>query len=130
MTFLRNFGWTLLWALVILVLCLLPGKDLPSFWWTEILSIDKFVHAGVFAVLVWLLLRSLRLRTPDLPLRSREVRIALALCIAYGGALEIMQGAFLPDRFADLMDFLANALGCWLSWWWMKRIKDAAAATT
>jgi VanZ family protein len=126
MTFLKHLYWALLWALVILVLCLLPGKDVPSFWWTQVLSIDKFVHAGVFFVLVILIVRGLRRRDPDLALRSRTTARWLAACIAYGGVLEIMQGVFLTDRYADILDFLANALGCGLAWWWMRRRETVA----
>lgn len=121
MTFLKHLHWALLWAMVILGLCLMPGRDIPSFWWTELLSMDKFVHAGMFAVLVVLVVRGLRKRRPVLALRSRTVLFWSLACVAYGGALEIMQGTLMTDRYADLLDFLANTLGCGIGWWWLAR---------
>lgn len=121
MTFLKHLRWALLWALVILVLCVLPGRDIPSFWWAEVLSVDKWVHAGMFCVLVLLLTRGLRAHHGTFDPRSRRMLWWMLACIAYGGALEIVQGALLPDRSADMLDFLANALGCGLGWWWVGR---------
>ena len=124
---LKHLRWALLWALVILALCALPGKDIPKIWWAEWLSLDKLVHAGVFAVLIVLLIRGLRRHYGQVDLRSRTVRWWIAGCIAYGGALEIMQGALLTDRMADLSDFVANSVGCGLGWWWSRRRERKAA---
>jgi VanZ family protein len=126
--FLKHLRWALLWALVIFILCVLPGKDIPSFWWTDLLSIDKLVHAGVFGVLVLLLSRGLRAHYGGLELRSRRMLLWILACIAYGGALEIMQGVFLTDRYADVLDFLANSAGCGLAWWWLDRKARVARA--
>jgi VanZ family protein len=97
------------------------GKDILRSEWTDLLSIDKFVHAGVFAILVLLLVQGLRKRDGGLDLRSRAMAWWLTACVAYGGLLEIMQGAFLVDRYADVLDFLANGAGCVAAWWWLDR---------
>lgn len=128
MAFLRHLRWALLWALVILGLCVIPGKDIPKIWWAELLSLDKLVHASVFVVLVVFLVRGLRAQYGQLDLRSRRVFWWIAACIAYGGSLEVMQGTLLSDRSADLLDFLANSVGCGVGWWWMRR-KEIRAAT-
>ena len=52
---LRSFRWALAWALCILVLCLMPGRALPSWDWFDLLSLDKLVHAGMFGTLTVLL---------------------------------------------------------------------------
>jgi VanZ family protein len=118
---LKHLRWALLWALFILVLCLIPGGDLPQWKWADLLSVDKLVHAGVFALLLVLLIRGLRGRYGAVPVRSRIMLFAILICIAYGGALEIMQGTLLVDRSADLLDFLANTMGCGLGWLWLRR---------
>ena len=128
MTLFKHLRWALLWALVILGLCAIPGRDLPQWSWADLLSIDKLVHASIFAILVILLVHGLRRSRPLLSLHSRAVWTALALCVAYGGALEIMQGTLLSDRSADVLDFLANSFGCGLGWWWLRR-KEREAAT-
>ena len=121
MTALRHYRWALVWALFILLLCLIPGYDLPKWKWAELFSVDKLVHAGVFAVLVILLVRAVRSHHGEVDLRSRGILLWIGACIAYGGALEIMQGTFFIQRTADLLDFIANGTGCLLGWWWLQR---------
>ena len=50
----------LLWALLILILCGIPGKDLPdlSFW--ESLSFDKIFHFILFFILVIFMIRGFK----------------------------------------------------------------------
>ena len=95
----------ILWAFFIAFLCGIPGKDLPSIGWLEMLSFDKFVHAGMFATLYFLSFRSLLFQS----LQQRWVLILS--CMAYGALLEILQGALFVDRSADVYDFIANSIG-------------------
>jgi glycopeptide antibiotics resistance protein len=99
---------TVAWALVILVLCAIPGRDLPNISWLALLAFDKWVHAGIFFVLVLLFLRA-----NVLELKSQIVvaRMGLAAMIVYGGLLEVMQGALFEERTADVYDFIANSFG-------------------
>ena len=43
------------WAFIILGLCSMPGQYVPSFSFLELLSFDKWVHAGIFFTLCCLL---------------------------------------------------------------------------
>lgn len=115
MTALRSLRWALLWALLILVLCLIPGSDLPQWSWADLLNVDKLVHALMFAVLVVLIVRGLRER-PASATGLGPILVAVLFAIPYGGALELMQGGLLTDRVADLGDFIANTIGCGLGW--------------
>lgn len=124
---LKHLRWTLLWALVILGLCAVPGKDLPQWRWADLLSVDKLVHAGVFAVLVVLGARGLRAQHHGLAMRSRAMAVLIACCVLYGGALEVMQGTLMTDRSADVLDFVANSAGCGLAWGWLRRRERKAA---
>lgn len=100
----------LVWALVILVLCAIPGRDLPHSDWLEALSFDKWVHAGIFFVLELLSIRSLALSSSP-RLRKYAALFTAVGAIAYGGALEIMQEAVFSERSADVYDFIANSFG-------------------
>lgn len=108
-----NKYWpTYLWALFILLLCAIPGQDLPKVWWMELLSIDKPVHATLFFVMTLLLYRNLTfLGKPFLT----AITSSLIFSMAYGGALEIMQGAYFENRSADIYDFVANTTGAILA---------------
>lgn len=104
----RNYWPAILWAGVILGLCAIPGGDLPDIGWASLLNLDKIVHAAVFLVLfiaIWLGGRS-----KGVP--SRKVgAVALILCAGYGWATELLQQYVFQDRTADVMDFIANAVG-------------------
>ena len=102
----------MLWALVILILCGMPGKDIPHISFLELLSFDKFVHAGIFFVLILLTVRGFLLQTRSFKLQRSAKTIAFILCVIYGGSLEIMQGTICIDRTADIYDFIANSFGC------------------
>lgn len=101
----------MLWALFILVLCGIPGRDIPHISFLELLSFDKFVHAGVFFVLLLLLIRGSVLQTRFNFLSQYSFSISGSLCILYGGILELMQEAVFEERSADLYDFVANSFG-------------------
>jgi len=92
-------GAAIVWTLVIAFLTLLPGKDLPEI---SIVNFDKVAHLGVFALLQFLYLRWL----------GRYLMWITVSCIFYGGLIELLQGAFYVDRYADVWDFVFNALGC------------------
>ena len=111
----RNFkiyAPPLLWALLIGILCGLPGKDIPHISFLELLSFDKWVHFGLFFVLVLLINRAVR-QTAN---RKNSMVVALCLSIPYGGLLEIMQQELFEERSADLFDFIANSAGCFSAW--------------
>jgi VanZ family protein len=106
-----RYNWpVLVWALVILVLCAIPGRDLPHSDWLEALLFDKWVHAGVFFVLEVLSIRGIAFSNSQ-SLRKLAVLVTGAGAVVYGGALEIMQGALFSERTADLYDFIANSFG-------------------
>ena len=102
---------TITWSLIILILCGIPGRDIPHISFLEMLSFDKWVHAGIFFVLALLAVRGFRLQQKSAALKKHASRIALALCISYGGLLEIMQGTLFEERSADVYDFIANSVG-------------------
>jgi VanZ family protein len=98
-----------------MILCGIPGRDIPHISFLEILSFDKWVHAGVFFVLTLLAVRGFRLQKNSNAFKKHAVLISLALCISYGGILEILQGTIFEDRSADIYDFIANSFGCILA---------------
>lgn len=106
----KYFLLPLIWALFILGACAMPGKDIPHISFLEILQFDKWVHAGIFFVLALLLMRGMKF-TYVRAAHITAILFALAICIPYGGLLEIMQGTLFVDRSADLYDFIANSFG-------------------
>jgi VanZ family protein len=109
--FLKHTKWAMLWALLILILCGIPGKDIPHISFLELLSFDKLVHAGIFFVLVLLAIRGFLLQSTITFLQANARVLAVVFCIVYGGLLEIMQGTLFQERSADVFDFIANSIG-------------------
>ena len=97
---------TVLWALVILFLCLLPGSSLPAWDWFALLDLDKLVHAGMFFVLALLLSRALLARGA-----SRWLLWAVLISALYGVATECMQGLEAMGRRMEINDMIANTVG-------------------
>lgn len=112
-----KYNWpVLIWALIILLLCGMPGKDIPHFSWLEALSFDKWVHAGIFFVLAILGIRGLKLQHKFI-LQEWAIRITAVWCISYGGLLELLQAALFEERSADIYDFIANSFGVVIGVW-------------
>lgn len=98
------------WALVILALCGMPGRDIPHISFLEILAFDKWVHAGIFFILALLMIRGFRLQKSSW-VRKYAIAVTILFCVLYGGALELMQAAVFVERSADVYDFIANSFG-------------------
>ena len=96
---------TVLWAFFILVLCVIPGKDLPN---SNIWQIDKVVHFALYLILAYLLFASAANRLHKTQL------ILLAISMIYGFIIECIQDFFLLDRFFDWNDVLANSVGAFI----------------
>lgn len=109
--FFRHTKWAQLWALFILVLCGIPGRDIPHISFLELLSFDKFVHAGIFFVLILLSIRGFSLQTKFQTIQTYSKSFSFVFCVIYGGLMEIMQGTIFIGRSADVFDFIANSFG-------------------
>ena len=91
-----------LWSLAILLViavCLLPSSDLPELPDNS----DKIEH-----LLSYFLLAS---GAVQLFLRGRALWLAAVGLVMLGVGIELAQGAFTSDRFADPLDALANTVG-------------------
>ena len=108
--FLRYNLFTILWFFLILVLVMLPGRQLPKLGET-LFSIDKVVHTFLFAVLALLMVVGFLKQSTYPILRNNAIRSALILSVAYATSIEIIQ--FLADgRTFDFYDAVANVSGC------------------
>lgn len=96
----------LLWLVIITILSVMPNVQLPSF---NLFSMDKLAHAGVYGIFTWLLLRGYEKfkGTPG----NRIFIIITCISIFYGVLMEFVQFAFIPGRFYEIDDMLANAFG-------------------
>lgn len=119
---LRGRWWpAALWALFILVLCLFPGPALPTWEWADLISLDKSVHAALFAVLYILVALAMDEQYAPIAPRSKSMALAFLLTLGYGAATEWMQQIPALGRRGDLLDLLANAVGAMLGLVYFRR---------
>ena len=92
----------------------IPGKDLPqSGFFTQIPYFDKWVHIGMFGMLVYLfgvaLYKTLK--------KGRIFLLGVAVTgIVYGIAMEYVQRDFVSNRSFDMADIAADTVGCLLAY--------------
>lgn len=98
-TYLSNTRWpAIVWTLLIVLACTLPGKSLPD---APVLGFDKIVHAGMFIgwTSLWLFLFP----------KNRLFLVLLG--VAFGIFLEFYQQWLPFDRTFDWWDAAADGLG-------------------
>ena len=103
------------WLLFITILFCLPGSALPKENWFTRISFDKWAHAGVFAVLLFLFCAAYSSKT-------RHFRLWLLIIAGlYGMTIELIQKFWIPHRDFDLLDFACDMaggmIGLWI--WWL-----------
>jgi VanZ family protein len=102
---------SVVWALTILVLCILPGDTFPDVDFWEIDWEDKVVHVGVFAALSGLMLWGEWRRTGIVNPGPKVKIIAVTLCLIFGFTTEIIQYQFIETRFGSISDVMADFAG-------------------
>ena len=107
----RHFTFTFIWASIILILYGIPGSNLPSVSFWKLLEPDKAVHAGIFLILMCSLTFSVFKQHIYKNLKRNSLRSSALICIVYGTVLELLQGSLFSERFTDVYDILANAIG-------------------
>ncbi len=104
-----KYNWpSILWAAFILVLCLMPGRDLPS---VSLFEYDKLGHFGIYFILSVAMFYGWQKQTRFSSLHVNMFLKIVLITAAYGFAVEVMQGTLTTDRQFDLFDALANSLG-------------------
>ena len=99
---------SVLWAILIFVLCATPGQYLPSEKWLELIAFDKFVHATIFFILLSLAF----LKAFKHNQSSFVFVMSFIFAFFYGAILEFMQANYFSNRSADFYDIAANTAGC------------------
>ena len=93
------------WLLLITLLLCTPGSKFPKVNWHDKIFLDKWIHFILFLVLVYLWCRAYNIKT------KKTFIIITILSVAYGIIMELVQQYFIPFRFFDLRDMIANSLG-------------------
>jgi len=105
----RYFLPAVLWLILIMVLCTLPGNDIPNNSFLEKIHFDKFVHFSLFGGIVFFLNLAIYWARKRV---SPGLQVLFVLFAAlYGLAIEFIQKYYTVGRSFDLMDALADTIG-------------------
>lgn len=122
MFFRYNF-LSLAWAILILVLSFLPGRDLPN---VQIVALDKLVHFIFYLLLFVFTMYGWRRQLQITLLRKVPIALVWLACILFGIAIEVCQEVFTADRHFDWLDIMANSMGALaggMAWYYLLQEK-------
>ena len=94
-------------ALLIFILSSIPGNSLPHF---NVTLEDKFEHIIAYGVMGFLLARAVFYQTRFPAWRNNYIAVVLIIGILFGISDEFHQ-YFVPGRFTDVMDLVADTIG-------------------
>lgn len=106
--FLKYNLFTILWAGVIFLLILMPGKEMPDFG--DLFSFDKVAHLVVFCILCFFMIIGFSKQYTFKRINKSPVKYSLIIAGAYASILELGQ-AFVPERYANYYDLAFNLIG-------------------
>jgi VanZ family protein len=87
----------------------LPGSAFPEKDWFDKIWLDKWIHIGLFSILVFLWCRIYSMK------QGKKLRFFLYIsltCFLYGIAMEFVQKYLIPNRSFDPGDIVADGIGC------------------
>ena len=106
----KLFIISLVWAVLILILCGIPGGSLPSSRFFHIPNFDKIVHTALYFPLAIFLGAEFDLSKKSI-LRITGPLLTMLLVTVYGGLIEILQEKLFSNRSSDIVDLLADVIG-------------------
>ena len=107
LSYVFQYKFTILLALVISLLSLVPGQNMPGSFLFSIPHFDKFIHMCMYGALGFVALSESRRNQPRLGFHILLLLIILAL----SAIIEILQATVVAARAAEWYDLLANFLG-------------------
>lgn len=102
----------LLWLLIVTGLSVSPSVPLPKF---DLFSADKLGHLAAYGILSWLLLYG-HARATGQKASTKAAFFIFVMSCGYGILMEFVQGTFIPGRFYEIDDMIANGAGAALAW--------------
>ena len=109
--FLNKNKYGLAWTLLILLVCLMPGDNLPSSSFLGFKGADKLIHFTLYLVLLILIGKGLVSYFKSSYSSTRIIVISYLYCLFLGIGIEFIQSVFVAGRLGDFFDVLANAIG-------------------
>jgi len=100
------------WFIISVILLTLPGSAIPKEDWLGKIWIDRWVHIGMFSIMVFLWCKTML----KMDIENKKLKIIFffiaEICFGYGIGMEFVQKYFIPNRSFDVGDIIADAIGC------------------
>jgi len=113
----RPAGWPAwVWMILVTILLILPGSAFPQENWMSKLWLDKWIHIGLFAVMVFLWCWSLTGNEKEKALLQNRFLWITLFAFAYGTGMEFVQKYFVANRSFDIGDIAADGIGALTGW--------------
>ncbi len=112
----------LLWIILCTVLLTMPGSSFPKEDWLDKIWFDKWVHIGLFAVMVLSWCWGIQKGPANPETRIRLFQWVLLLAIVYGTGMEFVQKYLVVNRSFDGADIVADAAGAFLGYLFCRRV--------
>ena len=109
-----GYGPAIGWFILCTVLLCLPGSRFPKYNWLSQIQFDKWVHIGLFSILVLLICWGYWSRAHEKRSLTKAFTLFAVTATLYGIGMEYVQDGFIPNRSFDVGDIWADAAGAML----------------
>lgn len=110
MKIILNYYRSLIIALIVLILTMMPGNSLRPLIVFPFSFVDKLAHFFVFMVLSIFLFADIKKDNKNIS-NTKALLLVFLISLFYGIIIEILQSVLTINRSAELLDILANMLG-------------------
>ncbi len=121
--FITHNSKTIIWTFIVVVVCIIPGNEIPSPPILNLPHLDKLVHGGLYFVLTFLAIHSFSKQEWINKLKQSPFLFAFIYAVSLGIIIEFIQANFIPNRNGDIFDALANTTGSLLAVFVVKKLK-------
>jgi hypothetical protein len=106
------FVLAICWLIISTILLIIPGNEFPKENWLDKIWFDKWVHIGMFFIMVALWCRALK-GTGEKSSQLNKMFVIISLAgLAYGTGMEFVQRDLVVNRSFDIGDIIADGIGC------------------
>jgi hypothetical protein len=111
------------WFFLLLYFICMPSSNIPPLdTWFNKLKPDKWVHAILFGILAYLFIKAINKGNFTLNEKNNWALKILIATIIWGLTTEFIQKYFIPGRFFDWWDWLADTVGAIIAYFKAKKV--------
>lgn len=102
---------SLIWTTLVILLSLAPAQSIPEISF-KFKGFDKLVHGVMYCGLTFLWITGFKRQNKSKKIRANAFVIVLLSAFILGVIMEGMQHFFIKNRYFEVLDLIANGIGC------------------